>query len=91
MSVEEEKEKDKESEEIEALSHVAAASLIRELFAFAGTYVAYLVWYYMMHPTEWQLAKMKFLLKGKRACQTQADWWQTRATAFATAFNKEKN
>ena len=80
-----------ETPDTETLQHVAAASLIREMFAFAGTAAAYLVFYYVMHPTEWQLAKMKFFLKGKRFCQGQADWWASQAATFATAFNREKS
>jgi hypothetical protein len=74
----------------ETLSHVAAASAIKESIAFLGTAAAYLVFYYVTHPGEWQLTKMKFYLRAKRICQSQADMWQHAASSFATNYQREK-
>lgn len=84
MSEEDDKETD------DSLSRVAAASAIKESIAFLGTAAAYLVFYYVTHPADWQAAKMRFYLRAKRFCQIQADWWQQTASSFATNYNREK-
>jgi hypothetical protein len=76
------------------LNDVAKEELARQtiiaVVSLVGTAATVLVIRWMQHPDSYRESKMRLALLGKRFAQAQADWWQTQADRFATAYNREK-